>query len=103
MATEQIQQCITGLASVDLSHWPEDGTSPTTGQFRFVKATRTTDAYGVDITSIAGVTDLPLGVLQDNPKSGDEGRVCVFGGSKCVVGSGGVVAGDELTIDATGA
>jgi hypothetical protein len=68
MAVEGIQQCIPGLvAGADLS----------AKQYYFVKLSA---AFTVDVCS--AVTDIPIGVLQNDPISGEEARVCAFGLSK---------------------
>ncbi len=92
MGTEAVQTRITGISSVDLS----------AKQFYFVKCAATTDKYGTDVTTIAAATDTPLGIVQDAQKAGDEVAICIAGVSKCVVGAGGIVAGDLLTIDSGG-
>ena len=68
MAVEGIQQALPGLvAGADLS----------AKQFYFVKLTT---AFTVDVCS--AVTDIPIGILQNNPTSGQEAAVCVFGLTK---------------------
>lgn len=68
MAVEGIQQCLPGLvAGADLS----------AKQYYFVKLTA---AWTVDVC--AATTDIPIGVLQNDPASGEEARVCVFGLTK---------------------
>ncbi len=85
---------ITGVAAVDLS----------AKQFLFVKPAGTTNTLGVDVTPCTGITDLPIGVLQDTPAAGDLGGVCVSGISKVRVNaSTGITVGNVLGIDNTGA
>jgi hypothetical protein len=66
-------------------------------QFRFMKLTAD---FAVNVCS--GVTDVPVGVLQDNPVSGAAASVMVQGISKLIAG-GTIAAGDRLGTDANGA
>lgn len=68
MAYQGPQICIPGLtASADLS----------AKQFYFVKMS----GEGT-VTVCAGATDKPVGVLQNNPTSGQEAKVCAIGVTK---------------------
>jgi Uncharacterized conserved protein (DUF2190) len=68
----------------------------TTGQNLFVKL----QSDGT-IIAVAAATDRPIGVLTNNPKSGQEGSVVLVGGVKLTAG-GTVAVGDPITTDATG-
>jgi hypothetical protein len=81
MAFEGAQMKLTGVtASADLS----------TKQYYFVKMSgeRT-------VTVCAGATDKPIGVLQNNPTSGQAAEVCVVGQTK-VSGDGDLNYGDLI-------
>lgn len=66
-----------------------------TGQFRAVKRTAT----GI---VLCGAADIDfLGILQDDPKTGEGGTVKVYGSTKAVAG-GAILITDELTTDAAG-
>lgn len=77
---------ITLVAAADLS----------AAQYKFVKL----DSNG-KAAAIAAATDLPIGILQNAPKSGQEAEVLVAGGSKIVLG-GNVAAGAVLSPKADG-
>lgn len=49
----------------------------------------------------AAATDVPIGVLQNNPAVGEEAEVLVVGGTKLVSG-GSVAIGDIIGTDSTG-
>lgn len=66
-----------------------------TGQYRAVKRTAT----GIVLCGVADVDF--LGILQDDPATGQSGTVKTMGGSKAVVGAN-VAITDELTTDAAG-
>lgn len=68
-----------------------------TGQFLFVKLSAD-DTY-IPCTS---TRDLPVGISQNNPASGDGLEVMVYGVSKVFVGSGGLAYGDEVGSDSQG-
>lgn len=76
---------ITMVAAADLS----------AKQYYFVKVSGT----GVDVCS--GATDVPLGVLQNNPVSGAEASVLVVGGTKIVSGAS-IAAGIKIGTGAAG-
>ena len=69
---------VTLVAAADLS----------TKQYHFVKLDNTGKA-----AAIAAITDVPIGVLQNAPTSGQEAEVLVSGGTK-------LVAGELLTLPA---
>lgn len=63
---------VTGVAGVDL----------TGSQYLFVKQTGVGPTGTPVIAPCSAVTDVPLGVLQNAPASGDEAEVVVIGGTK---------------------
>lgn len=67
----------------------EAGEDLSTKQFRFVKI-----SSGKAVACDAA-TDAPIGVLQNNPASGEEAAIVVVGGSK-VVASAGINAGVKI-------
>ena len=67
-------------ASADLS----------TKQYHFVKMSGNNT-----VTVCAAITDVPIGVLQNNPTSGQAAEVCLFGISK-VVADGTLAAGNVI-------
>lgn len=91
MAIEGIQTRWTFPAGADLS----------SAQFTFVKL----NSSG-QVIQCAATTDRPVGILQDNPKSGDMATVCVAGISKLVTGSAassGLAVPTTVGTDASGA
>lgn len=86
MAHEQIAHGDSYTASADLSGQ----------QFRAVKISGNSA-----IAAIAAITDVPVGVLQDTPKSGQAGFVAYAGVTKMVAGAA-ITAGALVGIDATG-
>lgn len=78
---------VTLVAGADLS----------SSQYKFVKLNSSGEAV-----AIAAATDLPIGVLQNAPTSGQEAEVLVVGGSKLVLG-GTVAAAGVVSPNATGA
>lgn len=87
MAVEGIQQCLPGLtASADLS----------AKQYYFVKM-----SGAFTVTVCAATTDIPIGVLQNDPVSGEEARVCVFGLTK-VNSDAALAVGDLIGTAADG-
>lgn len=91
-----ILQAPGGIAGADFSGGGTTHGLNSTGQFLFVKLSAD-DTY----VPCSSVTDLPVGISQTNPKSGDALAVMVIGISKVVLG-GTVVAGDEVGTDANG-
>jgi hypothetical protein len=77
---------ITRVADGDLS----------ASQYRFVKLS-TTDKVAV----CTGATDIPIGVLQNAPTSGQEAEVLIIGGTKIEAGEA-LAIGDALGIVANG-
>lgn len=77
---------ITLVAGADLS----------SAQYKFVKLNSSGQAIAV-----AAVTDRPIGVLQNNPTSGQEASVLVVGGTKLVAG-GTVTEGAVVGTSSTG-
>jgi hypothetical protein len=59
-------------------------------QFHFVKL-----ASATTVTVCNGVTDKPIGVLQNSPASGQAAEICIFGITK-VVSDGTTAAGDLI-------
>lgn len=69
-------------------------------QFTFVKF----DSNG-HVIPCAATTDRPIGVVQDNPNSGDVATVCGYGITKLVTGSAassGLAVGTTIGTDASG-
>lgn len=73
-------------ASADLS----------TKQYYFVKMSGNNT-----VTVCAAITDIPIGVLQNNPASGQAAEVCLFGITK-VVADGTLAAGNRIGTSADG-
>ena len=67
-----------------------------TGQYRFVKL----DGSG-DVVLCAAITDKPIGVLQNDPKLGEEAEIMVDGVTKLEADSA-VAVGDEIGTSADG-
>jgi hypothetical protein len=65
-------------------------------QFHFVKMSGNNT-----VTVCAAITDVPIGVLQNNPASGGAAEVCLFGISK-VVADGTLAAGNVIGTSADG-
>ena len=87
MATESPGMAIgTFTAAADLS----------SKQYHFVKL-----ASATTVNVCSAVTDVPIGVLQNNPASGESAVVCIFGTSK-VVADATLAAGDVLGTSADG-
>lgn len=87
MAVEGIQQRLPGLvAGADLS----------AKQFYFVKL-----SAAFTVVACSAVTDIPIGVLQNDPTSGQEASVCVFGLTK-VNSDAALAVGDVIGTAADG-
>ena len=65
-------------------------------QYHFVKM-----SGNGTVTVCADVTDVPIGVLQNNPTSGQAAEVCLFGITK-VVADGTLAAGNRIGTSADG-
>jgi hypothetical protein len=65
-------------------------------QYHFVKMSGNNT-----VTVCAAITDVPIGVLQNNPASGGAAEVCLFGISK-VVADGTLAAGNVIGTSADG-
>lgn len=78
---------VTLVAGADLS----------AAQYKFVKLNSSGEAVAV-----AAATDLPIGILQNAPTSGQEAEVLVSGGSKLVLG-GTVAAAGVVGTSSSGA
>ncbi len=65
-------------------------------QFYIVKLSSTTDNM-----ALCGDSDIPLGILQDDPESGQTGSVRIHGLSKCVAGAA-ILSGYEIAVDSQG-
>ena len=87
MATEVPVLSISMLAGADLS----------AAQYKFVEQTGT----GRNVTVCNGVTDKPLGVLQNKPASGEVAEIMVLGMSK-VSGDADLAPGDSIGCSADG-
>lgn len=68
-------------------------------QYRFVKISTAADDT---VLSAAAATDTLVGVLQNDPTSGQAASFRTVGISKIVLGAGGATRGDRLTSDANG-
>lgn len=67
-------------------------------QYHFVKMSANNTVIGC-----AAVTDKPIGVLQNDPVSGDAAEILVIGVSKVQVGAAGALAfGDSVATDGDG-
>ena len=73
------------------------GADLSTKQYHFVKIDNGT-GYAVVVSD---ATDRPVGVLQNNPTSGQEAEVLITGGTK-IVGGGTASAGQPLFASASG-
>lgn len=71
------------------------GASLASAQYHFVK-------LSADMTVIetAALTDIPCGVLQNNPPSGGAAEVMVYGITKIVAGAAPIAAGNLIGCDA---
>ncbi len=65
-------------------------------QYHFVKLSSATQ-----VTIVAAITDVPLGILQNSPSSGQAAEVAIFGISK-VVADGTLAAGNIIGTSADG-
>ena len=86
MATEYDLENISAVAGADLS----------SSQFKFVESN---SSGTVTVTNAAG--EYALGVLQNNPASGQAATVAIGGISKVVLG-GTVAINDQISTDASG-
>lgn len=66
------------------------GASLATAQYKFVKL-----SADKTVVVCSGVTDVPIGVLQNNPASGEAAEVCAVGVTK-IQGDGDLTAGDAI-------
>jgi hypothetical protein len=66
-------------------------------KYQFVKL----DSAG-KAAAVSGLTDKPIGILQNEPNTGEECEVLVIGGSKLVAGVGGLTEGAAVKTSATG-
>ena len=73
------------------------GADLSAAQYKFVKI----DPADGDVVLCAAVTDRPIGVLQNDPASGEAAEVTIVGGSKLVAG-GSASAGEALFTSSTG-
>jgi len=86
MATEDLGKCMTFTAGESLS----------SDQFKIVKL----DTNGAVIKATAK-TDVPVGILQNNPPSGGAASVCIEGKSK-LIGGAALTIGAEVGADSLG-
>lgn len=91
MAIENVQGTIPGLhAGADYS---------SSGQYKWVKFDSTVE----EVKVVSATTDVAIGVLQDNPKSGQAARVANRGETKVIAGtSASWVAGGPVGWNSTG-
>lgn len=73
----------------------EAGEDLSAKQFRFVKIS------SGKAVACAAATDVPIGVLQNDPKSGQEATIVVVGGTK-IVSSASIAAGIKIGTDSNG-
>jgi ABC-type taurine transport system substrate-binding protein len=73
------------------------GADLSSSQYKFVKF----DSSG-NVILVAAATDVPIGVLQNNPVSGAEASVLIVGGTK-IVASAAATLGTALNIGTTSA
>lgn len=88
MAFEERLELVTAQAGADLS--------ASTNLFKVVKL----DANG-NVVPVAAITDIPFGILQDTPKSGQAAPVAVGGIVKCTAGAT-IAAGAPVATMANG-
>lgn len=69
------------------------------GQFKVVKLLSTAGQVNLAATSI--ITETVIGLLQNNPKSGDAAEVAVGGIAKGVAGTSTIVIGSILGVNTT--
>lgn len=103
MATEyRIYDLPGGIAGEDFSPagvlTGNNGAGTACGQYLFVKSNGTEDTY----VHCSAANDTPIGISQNDPKSGGELAVRCLGRSKITCGSGGLAVGDEVGTDAAG-
>ena len=73
------------------------GESLTAAQYKFMKLNGTDNT----VVICAATTDIPIGVLQNNPASGGAANVCIFGLTK-VQGDADLTAGNRVGTSADG-
>lgn len=73
----------------------EAGEDLSAKQYRFVKIS------SGKAVACSGATDVPIGVLQNDPASGEEAAIVVVGGTK-IVSSASIAAGIKIGTDANG-
>lgn len=86
MSYKNFQETMTFRAASDLA----------ADQFKIVELT--SDAHRVDLSAVG---DLPVGVVQNHPNSGEAATVALSGVTKVVAG-GAVLAGKKVSAAATG-
>lgn len=79
-----------------------NGNGTACGQFLFVCQTATEDTYVHYINDNALSGRVPMGISQNDPKSGGELQVRALGRSKITCGGGGLAIGDEVGSDSAG-
>lgn len=76
-------------AQIKVGNWTASA-DLSTKQYHFVKMSGNNT-----VTVCAAITDIPIGVLQNTPSSGQAAEVCVFGVTK-VVADGTLAAGNRI-------
>lgn len=79
-----------------------NGNGTACGQFLFVCLNGTPDTYVHYQNDNPASGRCPIGVSQNNPKSGGELNVRALGRSKITVGAGNLAVGDEVGSDSAG-
>lgn len=99
MARERPILILDELAGEDFSSAGSLSGYQSTGQFLIVK--QRDDRTAFTVTHCSNHHDRPLGVIQNNPKSGDAAAVMVAGETKIVAG-GAINPGDSVGTDGSG-
>ena len=79
-----------------------NGNGTACGQFLFVTQTATKDTYVHYQNDNISSGRVPVGVSQNDPKSGGELQVRALGRSKITCGTGGLAIGDDVGSDSAG-
>lgn len=80
----------------------QNGNGTASGQFLFVALNGTEDTFVHYQNDNAASGRVPVGISQNDPKSGGELAVRILGRSKLTAGGGGLAVGDEVGSDSAG-